>query len=324
MKALITGVTGMIGTHFAGAARAAGWQTVGIARSSASSRLAVEETDVMRCDILDPFALEDVFRKIQPDVVVHLAAQAFNGTSWQAEWGTHQANYLGTVNVLRCCRTVSPRARVLLACSSAEYGDVKPEDCPLREDRLLRPISPYGVTKAATEALGFQHFHNYGLQVYLPRLFIHVGTGHPPATAIQNFARQIAMIAQDRIPPVVRVGRLDTARDFIDVRDGVNALMLLLEKGQPGQPTNICNGEAVSISDVLRIFIEISGQQVKVVQDEAFMRPSDEPLLLGDNSRIRQLGWTRRYTFRQTLEDVYEDWMERVRRTPRAEVTAFA
>jgi GDP-4-dehydro-6-deoxy-D-mannose reductase len=312
MKALITGVTGMIGMHCARAARAAGWETFGIARSSASSRLATEEPGVIRCDILDAFALEDVFRKVQPDIVMHMAGQAFNGTSWQMEWATHQANYLGTANVLRCCRSVTPQARVLLACSSAEYGDVTPVDCPLREERLLRPISPYGVSKVATEALGFQNFHNYGLKVFLPRLFIHVGTGHPPATAIQNFARQIALIAHGRVEPTVHVGNLDTARDFVDVRDGVSALMLILEKGQAGQPINVCNGEAVTIREVLRLLIEISGQDVKVTQDSLLMRPSDEPLLLGDNTRLKQLGWSRRYTIRETLEEVYADWMARV------------
>jgi GDP-4-dehydro-6-deoxy-D-mannose reductase len=303
----------MIGMHCARAAREAGWETFGIARNSASSRLAaVEPPGVVRCDVLDPFALEQVFRSVQPDVVIHLAAQAFNGSSWQMEWTTHHANYIGTANVLRCCRTVVPDARVLIACSSAEYGDVKPEDCPLQEDRPLRPITPYGVSKVATEALGYQAFHNYGLKVFLPRLFIHVGTGHPPATAIQNFARQIAMIAHGRIEPIVRVGNLDSARDFVDVRDGVRALMLLLEKGQPGRPVNVSNGEAVTISDVLRILIEISGVDVSVEVDKELLRPSDEPLLLGDNSRLQRLGWSREYTIRQTLEEVYADWMKRV------------
>jgi GDP-4-dehydro-6-deoxy-D-mannose reductase len=320
MKALITGITGMIGMHCARATRDAGWETIGIARSSASSRLAAEEPGVLRCDMLDYCALEDVFRTIQPDVVIHLAAQAFNGSSWQMELSTHHSNYMGTANVLRCCRMVTPKARVLVACSSAEYGDVKLEDCPLKEERLLRPISPYGVSKVATEALGFQHFHNYGMKVFLPRLFIHVGTGHPPATAIQNFARQVAMIAQDRLEPIVRVGNLDSARDFVDVRDGVNALMLLLEKGEPGQPINICSGEAVSIRDVLETLIEISAQDVQVIHDPQLTRPSDEPLLVGDNSRIQRLGWSRQYTLRQTLEDVYADWMERVARTPRVDV----
>jgi len=313
MKALITGITGMIGLHCAHAAREAGWETVGIARSSASSRLAaIEDSSVIRCDMMDFPAMEEVFRSAKPDVVIHMAAQAFNGTSWQIESSTHQANFIGTANVLRCCRTVVPHAKVLVACSSAEYGDVKPEDCPLKEDRLLRPISPYGVTKVATEALGFQYFHNFGLQVYLPRLFIHVGTGHPPATAIQNFARQLALIAKGRLSPEVRVGNLQTARDFIDVRDGVAAMMLLLAKGPAGQPVNICTGEAVSIQQVLEMLIEISGQKVTVIPDPKLVRPSDEPLLLGDNSKLKSLGWSRKYSIRQTLEAVYADWLARI------------
>jgi GDP-4-dehydro-6-deoxy-D-mannose reductase len=307
----------MIGMHCARAAREAGWETFGIARNSASSRLsAIEQPGVIRCDMLDVFALEDVFRNIQPDVVIHMAAQAFNGTSWQMEWTTHQTNYLGTANVLRCCRMIVPHARVLVACSSAEYGDIQPQDCPLEEDRPLRPITPYGVSKVATEALGYQTFHNYGVKVFLPRLFIHVGTGHPPATAIQNFARQLALMAHGRAEPVMRVGNLDSARDFVDVRDGVRALMLLLQEGEPGQPVNICNGEAVTIRDVLDMLIDISGLDVSIQVDQQLLRPADEPLLLGDNSRLKHLGWNREYTFRQTLEEVFADWMKRVADDP--------
>ncbi len=303
----------MIGIHCANATRAAGWETFGIARNSASSRMAATpDPRILPCDIQDYAALEDVFRAVRPDVVMHMAAQAFNGTSWKTEWSTHQLNYIGTTNVLRCCRVIVPESKVLLACSSAEYGDVTPADCPLQENRALRPISPYGVSKVATECLGFQHFHNYRMPVYLPRLFIHVGTGHPPATAIQNFARQLALIAKGRLEPVVRVGNLETARDFIDVRDGVAGMMLLMEKGNPGEPVNICTGEAVNIGDVLRLLIEISGQKVEVLADAALSRPSDEPLLLGDNTKLRQLGWKRQHTIRETLEAVYNDWITRV------------
>jgi GDP-4-dehydro-6-deoxy-D-mannose reductase len=150
------------------------------------------------------------------------------------------------------------------------------------------------------------------MQVYLPRLFIHVGTGHPPATAIQNFARQLALIARGRLAPEVRVGNLTSARDFIDVRDGVAGLMLLLAKGPAGQPVNVCTGVAVSIQEVLDTLIEISGQKVTVIPDPKLSRPSDEPLLLGDNTRLKSLGWKRKYSIRQTLEAVYNDWLTRI------------
>src|ERR1039457_2355781 len=161
MKAFITGITGMIGSHFARACRAKGWDTVGIARNSASRRLtAIRDSSIIGCDILGYRELEDLFGRVNPDVVIHMAAQAFNGASWQAEEITHLTNYQGTVNVLRCCRKIVPKARVLLACSSAEYGNIRPEECPVKEERLLQPFSPYGVSKVAVECLGFQYHAN--------------------------------------------------------------------------------------------------------------------------------------------------------------------
>lgn len=313
MKILITGVTGMIGAHFANACRERGWEVIGIARSTSSSRLVGENSQVIeRCDIIDMSSLTRVFKKHKFDYVAHFAAQAFNSISWEQEWYTHQVNNFGTMNLLSCVREFSPEAKVLLACSSAEYGLVKAADGPLTEDRPLRPVSPYGVSKVVTESLGYQYFQNYGMKVYLPRMFIHVGTGHPPATAIQNFARQLALIKQGKQAPVMQVGSLSTARDFIDVRDGVSGLMLLQDSELIGTPVNISTGKAHSIATVLKMLIEISGVEVEVKQDQSLLRPSDEEVLLGDNSRLSGLGWTQRYTFKETLAAVFEDWMSRV------------
>lgn len=313
MKVLITGSTGMIGGAFVPACRARGWDVVGLSRSTSAGRLRLDHDHrIVTSDILDADALVRIFQREAPDVVIHMAAQAFNGSSWDLETHTHQTNVLGTRNVLNAVRLSCPRARVVLACSSAEYGDVQPSDCPLIEDRALRPMTPYGVSKVATECLGYQYFKNYGMAVYLPRLFIHVGTGHPPATAIQNFARQVATIAKGRSEPVMQVGRLDTARDFIDVRDGVAGMMLLLEKGRAGDPVNICTGEAVTIRQVLETLLELGGVRVDVREEASLLRASDEPLLLGDNRKLRALGWVRRHSIRETLAGVLQDWMNRV------------
>lgn len=313
MKYLITGVTGMVGSCFYKTLVERGEEVYGLARSSSSSRMeAIQDKNVFRCDITDRDSLESVFDKVKPDVVIHMAAQAFNGASWNTEYLTHNTNYIGTLNVIKCAKRNGINTKVLLACSSAEYGDFDPAECPLKEERLLRPVTPYGVTKVGTEMLGYQYFSNFGLPVFLPRMFIHVGTGHPPATAIQNFARQIALIKKGEIEPVINVGNLESARDFIDVRDGVEAMLLLLEKGQPGVPVNICTGKAYKIQEVLDILLEISGVNAKIVQDPNLLRASDEPLLLGDNSRIVALGWKQKYDLKETLTDVYNDWLSRI------------
>jgi GDP-4-dehydro-6-deoxy-D-mannose reductase len=303
----------MIGSQVARLASSQGYETFGIARFSAASRMAaLQDKNVFRCDVLDRSALEGVVDKIKPDLVIHLAAQAYNGISWEMEDITHLTNYTGTLNVLKACRRLVPEAKVVLAGSSAAYGDVKPEDTPLQEARPLRPITPYGVTKAATEALGYQYCKNYGMPVLLPRLFIHVGTGHPPATAIQNFARQLALISRAKAAPTVRVGNLTTARDFVDARDGARAVLLLAEKGTPGDPINVCCGTAHRISQILEMLIEISGQKVEILPDPQLMRPSDEPLLLGDNTKLKALGWSPSYSMKETLTTVYEDWVSRI------------
>lgn len=313
MKVFITGITGMVGAEFARAYTARGAEVYGVARNSAASRMgAVPDPHVMRCDITDRDSLERIILRINPDIIIHMAAQAFNGASWDCEYLTHQFNYTGTLNVLHCAMKNGPHTKVLLACSSAEYGDFDPAECPLREERFLRPVTPYGVSKTGAEMLGYQYFSNYNLPVYLPRMFIHVGTGHPPATAVQNFARQLAIIAKGGAKPILRVGNLSTARDFIDVRDGVQAMLLLLDKGAPGVPVNICTGTAYSIGDILRKLIAISGLEVVVSEDEGLLRKSDEPLLLGNNERILALGFEQQYSIDETLRDVYQDWLGRV------------
>ena len=316
MKVLVTGGTGMVGSHFMNIYRQEGAEVYGIARNSAASRMAaIPDASIIRCDILERDRLMKIFKDIKPDVIIHMAAQAFNGDSWNSEYVTHNTNYIGTLNVLYCAKELKDEGldpKVLLACSSAEYGNITPEDCPLVEDRLLTPWTPYGVTKVGVEMLGRQYYLNFGLKVFLPRMFIHVGTGHPPATAIQNFARQVALIKKGVIEPEIHVGNLTSARDFIDVRDGVAAMRLLLEKGEPGVPVNICTGKAYKIQEILDMLIEISGTDAKVVSDPKLFRVADEPLLLGDNTRISALGFKPKYTMYETLQDVFADWMSRI------------
>lgn len=313
MKVLVTGGTGMVGSHFMNSFKADGAEVYGIARNSAASRMAaIQDDSIIRCDILERDALMKIIKDLKPDVIIHMAAQAFNGDSWNLEYVTHMTNYIGTLNVLYCAHEAVPEAKVLLACSSAEYGNITEADCPLKEDRLLKPHTPYGVSKVGVENLGRQYALNYGMKVFLPRMFIHVGTGHPPATAIQNFARQLALIKKGVIAPEIHVGNLESARDFIDVRDGVRAMRILMDKGTPGEAINICNGKAYKIQEILDMLVEISGTRAQVISDKKLFRVADEPLLLGDDTKIRALGYSRGYTMYQTLEDVFADWMGRI------------
>ena len=267
-----------------------GYEVYGIARNSAASRLEQEkDSNIFRCDILDKDFLEKLLEKVHPDLVIHMAAQAFNGISWDMEYTTHQTNYFGTLNLLQACRKVCPEAKILLACSSAEYGAFEINDCPLKESQPLHPITPYGVSKVATENLGFQYYKNFNLKVFLPRMF-----------------------KLRKMEPIMKVGTLETARDFIDVRDGVSAMLLVLNEGVPGIPVNICTGDVFSIKETLEKLTSISGIDEKIIMESSLFRPSDETTLYGDNSIIRSLGWKQKFSFNETLNDVFSDWMKRL------------
>ena len=207
---------------------------------------------------------------------------------------------------------IAPKARIIPACSSAEYGFVDHEE-PINEDLTpLRPVTPYGVSKAAMEMMARQFHLNYGMDVVLPRLFIHVGPDHPPVTALQNFARQLASIKLGLQKPVLKVGNLESARDFVDVRDGARALALLGEKGVNGEVYNQCTGKAWTMKESLDMLISISGLEVDIQTDPSLFRPSDEKLLLGDPSKLQALGWKAEIPFEKTLHDIYQNWLDRL------------
>ncbi len=315
MKALITGITGMIGSHLAKELSGAGYEVAGVSRATSAARYARVNPIYKHYlgDILDRSFLERVWQDWQPEIVFHLAAQAYNGASWEAEDTTYALNISGSRNVLDTCHRFSPRARIIPACSSAEYGFVPENLFPIAEDTTpLHPITPYGVSKACTEMMSHQYHRNYGMDVVIPRLFIHVGPDHPPATALQAFAMQLAAIRLGRQEPVLKVGNLETSRDFVDVRDGVRALALLAAKGETGQVYNICSGQAWSIRQSLEMLIAISGVPVQVEHDPSRLRPSDEKLLLGKPDKLKALGWSPRIPFEQTLKDIFENWLMRL------------
>lgn len=313
-KVLITGITGMIGKHLAKVLHAEGYEVAGLSRATSSSRYGDWESHYKHYqgDIIDGKFLAEVWKDWKPDLVYHLAAQAYNGESWKTEETTYLLNIKGSRNVFDTCLEHSPNARIIPACSSAEYGFVPESMLPIDEDVPLRPISPYGVSKAAMEMVARQYHLNYKMDVVLPRLFIHVGPDHPPVTALQNFARQLAAIKLGKQEAVLRVGNLSSSRDFVDVRDGVRALFVLAQKGVSGQVYNQCTGKAWTMHESLDMLIKISGVKVKVESDPNLMRFSDEKVLLGNPSKLNKLGWKAKIPFDQTLNDIFQNWIERL------------
>lgn len=265
-------------------------------------------------DIEDPFSISRAIERAAPDRIYHLAAQSYPSESWDAPIATMRVNVEGTINVLEAVRCHVPRARVHIAGTSAEYGWVSPEAVPIPETHALRPASPYGVSKVAAELTGLQYHDSFGLHVVVTRSFNHVGPRQGDRCSIQTFCRQMAAIEAGLQPPVMAVGNLEPRRDFTHTSDVARALWLLLDRGTPGQVYNLCSGQATRIGDIVEE-VRAQGQvPIEVRVDPARMRPSDEPLLMGDNRKLKAAtGWEPRITMAQIVAELLAYWRERTK-----------
>ena len=280
-------------------------------RSSTKNIEHLKKLRLLNGDILDPSSMENAIKLSKPQIIFHLAAQSYPSESWQAPRITLETNILGTLNILEAAKKLKKPPKIFLACSSAEYGiDSK---TPIKEDHSLQPISPYGVSKLATEALGRQYCINYDLPIFLGRFFIQVGTGQHEKTSIQTFCQQMAKIEKGRKKPIIFTGNLKPRRDFLDVRDGVKAAWLIVEKAKPGVAYNICSGKAPTMRQVLNMVIKKGKKKVATKVDPQRLRPADELIIKGDNQRLsKQTGWRPEIPLDKTIGWVLDYWRAKV------------
>ncbi len=306
-RCLITGVNGFLGSHLAEFLLEQGWQVAGVSHRSASNIVGISQRlELFSCDVLDRQEVEAAVAKAQPDVIFHLAAQSLPSVSWQEPEATFKANVFGTLHVLEAVRQAGVDPVVVLASSSAAYGSAAAGDIPISEEKALQPISPYGISKAAADMLGHLYSLVYGVRVIRVRPFLVVGPGKT-GDVCSDFARGIVAVEREQ-QTSLHVGKTDVVRDFLDVQDGVRALALLAEKGGPGEAYNLCSGVPRTVRDVLGIMIAMASRLIPVEQDPSRMRPSDEPVIVGDNSKLCALGWEPRVPLNQALADVLAHW----------------
>jgi len=317
VKALITGVTGFVGSHLAEYLVSLGeFEVYGTYRvRSRMDHLTDVQSQItlIECELRDANSVDRLIDRVRPERIFHLAAQSFVPTSWNSPEDTLVNNIVGEVNLLEAVRKYNFPVRLQVACSSEEYGFVKPEETPIREDNPLRPLSPYGVSKVAQDLLAYQYQQSYGLHTVRTRTFNHEGPRRGESFVLSNFAKQIAEIEKGLRRPVLQVGNLDAIRDFTDVRDIVSAYHLSLEHGQPGEVYNIGSGNRVRIGDALEQLLKLTRVNIQVAQDISRMRPSDVLILHADSEKFRSVtGWKPRVPFEQTLADMLDYWRVRV------------
>ena len=315
-RVLVTGVTGFAGSHLVDyLLKSGGYDIYGIQRwRSRTENIEhfADKISLLECDLRDATSTRDTLEKVRPDWIFHLAAQSFVPTSWSAPTESLTTNVLAQVNIFEAVRHMGLKCRIQLACSSEEYGMVFPDEVPIKETNPLRPLSPYAVSKVAQDMLGYQYWMSFQVDSVRTRGFNHEGPRRGPVFVASDFAKQIADIEKGKKEPVLHVGNLEAQRDFTDVRDMVRAYVLALEKCEPGEVYNICSGKAWTIQKLLDYLLGLTKVKVEVRQDLARLRPSDVPILLGDNSKfVKVTGWQPTIPFETTLGDMLEYWRSR-------------
>lgn len=316
MKILVTGIGGFTGSHLTDLLVEKGINVYGVEREEADvSRIGhlLERADLRKGDVCDRIFLEQVVREVKPDRIFHLAGLISGPGSWKEPEEFFRINFGGTLSLFEVVKKIGINPLILIPGSSGEYGVVEEERLPIKEDYPLRPINPYGLSKACQDLLGYQYFVGAGLNVIRTRAFNITGPGESESLVCSSFAKQIVEIEKGERDPSIKVGNLTPKRDFLDIRDLVKAYWLALEKGKPGEVYNICSGRAYSIQEILNMLLGMSKIEIKVIQEKERIRPVDIQTQIGNNTKFRKLtGWEAEIKIEQSLGDLLDCWRRRM------------
>jgi GDP-4-dehydro-6-deoxy-D-mannose reductase len=302
----------MIGSHLMSALARDGHPVLGTYHNPTVDLAEVPECRLEHVDVTDWCSVFDSINGFQPELVFHLAAQSYPTESWARPVATIAANVIGTVNLFEVLRRVPTRARIVVACSSAEYGMVTPYELPVTEEAPLRPLHPYGVSKVAQDLLAYQYYKNYGLETIRARLFNCTGP-RKVGDALSDFVRRVVWLEHHPEESVLRVGNLSTRRTILDVRDLIRALKALAYRGRAGEVYNVGGDQAHVLGEVVDRVLELSTRKdIEIQTDPKLLRPTDEPVIWGDSSRLkRDTGWQPSITLRETIAAMLEYWRSR-------------
>ena len=313
MRALITGATGFIGSYLSSLLYEEGYEVYGTNYGINHSKeyCVAPAIKLFECDIRDGNAVDSLLETIAPDRIYHLASQSLPTVSWRDPVTTIMTNIVGTINVFESVIKHKLDSRVLVACSSAEYGLSIQSDIPVREDHPLQPLHPYGVSKVAQDMLALQYFVNFGVPTVRIRIFNTTGPGKTNDVC-SDFAKRIVEAEKGLSQSVIKVGNLTARRDITDVRDTIRGLYLAMEKGVMGEVYNLSRGETYQISNILKILLSLSRKRIDVEIDQGLLRPTDEPVIVGNSENLyMQTGWKPTIPIEKTLEDTINYWRER-------------
>ncbi len=313
VRALITGMTGFVGGHLVSSLLGDGWDVHGTLLTSVDESPPTGTTGTP-VDITDADGMAALIADFAPDAIFHLAGAASVGQSFGDPAGTWKVNVEGTRGVLEGMLRSAPGARMVVALSGEEYGRVPLEDLPVTEDTPLNPLSPYAESKVVADTMCMEYQRDHGLAVLRLRAFNQLGPGQDPRFVVPSICKQIAdaEVAGHTVCQL-QLGNLETRRDFLDVRDVVQAYRLLADQGDPTQVYVAAQGRSESVRELLDIAVALARVTVEVATDPTRVREGEQPDLYAEPRALKDLGWTPRIPIEQSISDTLDYWRARAR-----------
>ena len=328
INCLITGVTGMVGSHLVDyLLKNTNWNIYGLLRWSSKLDNIEHHLDLVNKkkrffllygDLTDHISIRKALTQSHPDYVFHLAAESFPKMSFDSPLKFYETNIKGTHILLEEIKNLKSINPIIHVCSSSEvFGKVPKKYLPIKENCTFHPASPYAISKVGTDLIGRYFFEAYGLNTIMTRMFTHTGPRRGDYFAESSFAKQIAMIENNMIPPRIKVGNLDSLRTIADVRDAVIAYYLLVTKKPiSGEVYNIGGNFSCKVGDILKYLLSISvyKKKIEIVKDPLRMRKIDADLQVPEVKKFKNhTNWKPKYKFQDTMKDLLDYWRSQVK-----------
>lgn len=321
MNIIVTGAGGMVGSHMIELLHAKGENVIGTYyKPTIDISELPKEIKMVECDVRYAPSVEKIIMEYMPEQIYHLAAQSYPTVSWDRPYETIETNINGTIAVyeaikmVRRVKAANYDPMVVVACSSAEYGEtlneLEGDKVYVKETAELKPLHPYGVSKVGQDLISFQYFMNDHIRCIRARIFNSTGT-RKVNDVTSDFTHR-AIEAESTGVYELRVGNLDTKRAIMDQRDLVHALMLLAEKGIAGEVYNISSEHVYQMKDIVKMIEKQIGHEFKVNVDPALLRPTDEKIIVGDVTKLKKdTGWKQEIPMEQTIADMLDYWRKK-------------
>jgi len=326
-RVLITGITGMVGSHLADyLLEATDWEVWGMLRwrspldniehllDRANKK---DRINLVYADLNDQVALLHAVEESRPDFVFHLAAQSYPKTSFESPLDTYNTNIIGTARLLEALHWQKKDPWIHVCASSEVFGRVSQDKLPIDEECSFHPASPYAISKVGTDLIGRYHAEAFNQKIITTRMFTHTGPRRGDVFAESSFAKQIAMIENGLLSPVIKVGNLDSLRTFADVRDAVRAYhMMLTINPVIGEYYNIGGTHVCKVGDMLETLLSMSeSKDIQIEVDPQRLRPIDADLQIPNTSKFTtKTGWKPQISFEKTMVDLLNYWRNRIKR----------